>query len=294
MIRTIAQRPNTWPAMAARETWSSATRPRPLPGAQPQGAAAEGAAAEGAPAPCQIVADANEGEIVDLLNGWSARHSRLWYLAYMPQDNVPVASPIVAAALRRQLETHAARLDHVDLGYVTATLYILPDEPRFVMAEGESVHARFGGQLAVTGGVLLEQPVAADGAIRLRLRWEASVCSASRLCALCPSARRGRPYAQGGPWRRAAGRPALLADLAVGCRGKRRARLYPGPPGRAAPGPTIGSPPAWRMPRPGSGFRPWTNRAGSPERPLRCLPSTCSRQRNRPPPRRCTWRSKQT
>ncbi|UCC62341.1 MAG: glycosyltransferase family 39 protein, partial [Anaerolineae bacterium] len=113
------------------------------------------ASSESAVGPCQIIADVGEAEIAHLLNGWSAQHSRAWYLAYTSQGGVPVASPIVAAALRRQLETHAARLDHVDLGYVTATLYLLPNEPLFAGDEEAFDVARFGGQLAVTDGILL-------------------------------------------------------------------------------------------------------------------------------------------
>ncbi len=126
----------------------------------------------------QIVFDVDEAEIVDRMNQWSAEHTRLWYLAYPSQVTRPlgighVASPITSSILRRQLETHAVRLDHVDLGYVTATLYILPGERRFAVDEEAFQTADFGRELAVVGGTLYEQAVTAESGIRFRLRWRA-------------------------------------------------------------------------------------------------------------------------
>jgi hypothetical protein len=104
------------------------------------------------------------------LNQAGAAHTRLWYLAYPG-----VASPITASTLRRQLEPHATRLETEDLGYVTATLYILPEEPAFATDEGSFQPVRFGGQLRVVGAALHENAPApaAGGKLRFRLRWEA-------------------------------------------------------------------------------------------------------------------------
>jgi 4-amino-4-deoxy-L-arabinose transferase-like glycosyltransferase len=115
----------------------------------------------------ELIVDDAEARIVRLLNGWSTSHTRLWYLAY------PVASPITSSILRRQLETYAVRLDQVDLGYVTATLYILPDEPAFVVNEETFRSANFGGQIGLVGGTVLESPLAETRLIRFRLRWQA-------------------------------------------------------------------------------------------------------------------------
>jgi 4-amino-4-deoxy-L-arabinose transferase-like glycosyltransferase len=118
-----------------------------------------------------------EPEIVEALNQWSARHTRLWYLAYPAATSqtlsADLASPFAAAILRRQLESYATRLDHVDLGDVTATLYILPQEPRFEVSREAFSPIRFDGQLAVTGAALYDPQPAADEAIRFRLHWTA-------------------------------------------------------------------------------------------------------------------------
>jgi hypothetical protein len=71
------------------------------------------------------------------------------------------------------LETHAVRLDHVDLEYVTATLYILPGDQRFVVNSESSQTADFGRELAVVESVLYEQKVTAESGIHFRLRWRA-------------------------------------------------------------------------------------------------------------------------
>jgi hypothetical protein len=114
----------------------------------------------------ELVLDGDESQIAALLNGWSASHTRVWYLSY------PVASPITSSILRRQLDAYAARLDHVDLGYATATLYILPDEPAFTVSE-ETFQAASFGQVALVGGTVLESPLAEERSIRFRLRWQA-------------------------------------------------------------------------------------------------------------------------
>lgn len=116
----------------------------------------------------ELLDDADEAQVVELLNAWSATHSRLWYLAY------PAASPLASAIVRRQLDAHAVRLDHIDLDYVTATLYILPKEPAFVLSEDPFRPARFGGQLAVVAGMLLHQPVTGSSGVQFRLRWRAT------------------------------------------------------------------------------------------------------------------------
>ena len=118
------------------------------------------------PGTMQVLADADEDTVVEQLNRWSASHTRLWYLAYTS------ASPITAKAIRRQLEAHATPLDRVDMGYVTATLYILPDEPAFAVDEAQFRRMTFG-QLALVGGTTLNEPVRADDGVRLRLRWRA-------------------------------------------------------------------------------------------------------------------------
>ena len=115
----------------------------------------------------ELVLDADEAQIVDFMNGWRVSHTRLWYLSY------PVASPITSSILRRQLDTYAARLDEVDLGYATATLYILPDEAAFTASEDAFRPADFGGQLALSGGTVLDTPLAEERVIRFRLRWQA-------------------------------------------------------------------------------------------------------------------------
>lgn len=120
--------------------------------------------------------DADESQVVALLNGWSQSHTRLWYLSYPPGP----ATVITASAIRRQLDAHAVALEAVDLGYVEATLYILPDQPVFVAStsrpgeHGAFQAANFGGELAIVGGALLEQRLTADGSVRFRLRWEAT------------------------------------------------------------------------------------------------------------------------
>ena len=73
----------------------------------------------------QLIQNESETDVVRLLNEWTASHTRLWYMSY------PGASPIAAAYVHRQLQEHAVQLNQVDLGYVTATLYILPKEPVF-------------------------------------------------------------------------------------------------------------------------------------------------------------------
>jgi 4-amino-4-deoxy-L-arabinose transferase-like glycosyltransferase len=115
----------------------------------------------------ELVLDDDEARIVELLNGWSASHTRLWYLSY------PVASPITSSILRRQLDTFAVRLDQVDLGYATATLYILPEDPAFTASEEAFQPADFGGQMALVGGTVLERPPAGRRRVHLRLRWQA-------------------------------------------------------------------------------------------------------------------------
>jgi hypothetical protein len=107
---------------------------------------------------------ADEKEIVAALNDWSAAHTRLWYFHY------PVASPITSLYIHRQLDTFAARLDEIDLDYVTATLYILPGDPIFAVSE--EMPADFGS-LAVKGAVLIDRDVPADGTVRFTLRWQA-------------------------------------------------------------------------------------------------------------------------
>src|SRR5690606_34133336 len=86
---------------------------------------------------------AGEAEIVERLNEWRRSHTRLWYISY------PIASPLTAPILRRQLDTYAVRLDHVDLGYATATLYILPSEPAFAAAPNAFQAMNLGGQIAL-------------------------------------------------------------------------------------------------------------------------------------------------
>jgi len=122
---------------------------------------------EAVPGTVQLLADADEGQVVEMLNRWSSSHARLWYLAY------PNASPITASHIRRQLDTYAARLDEVDLGYVTATLYILPDPPSFAVVESPFQPAHFG-QVVVSDAILLDQQVTADGGVRFLLRWRAT------------------------------------------------------------------------------------------------------------------------
>lgn len=114
-----------------------------------------------------LVEQATEHEVATALNEWSAEHTRLWYLSY------PAASPITAASLRRQLDAHAVRLDEVDLGYATATLYILPDEPVFAAAEDAFQPVSFGGQIALLDGTVLPGDLAQERKVRFRLRWQA-------------------------------------------------------------------------------------------------------------------------
>jgi 4-amino-4-deoxy-L-arabinose transferase-like glycosyltransferase len=116
----------------------------------------------------QLVTDADEAQVVALLNRWRADHTRLWYLAY------PAASPITAGILRRQLDTYAVQLEQVDLGYVTATLYILPTNPQFTISESAFRPAHFGSQLALVGGVLLKDRVTLDSGLQFRVRWQAT------------------------------------------------------------------------------------------------------------------------
>ncbi len=118
------------------------------------------------PGTVQVLADADEAQVVEQLNRWTTSHTRLWYLAY------PAASPVTARAIRRQLETYATPLDRVNLGYVTATLYILPDKPIFAV-DRERFRQMVFGQLALVGGEVVNEPVRADGGVRLRLRWRA-------------------------------------------------------------------------------------------------------------------------
>jgi hypothetical protein len=128
------------------------------------------------------IVDRTEPEIVEMLNQWSTQHTRLWYLAYptatgatgsVPSVPPDLASPVTAAILRRQLEGTATRLDHVDLGDLTATLYILPQEPRFAVGDEAFSPIRYGGQLAVTGAALYDARPAADEGIHFHLRWVA-------------------------------------------------------------------------------------------------------------------------
>ncbi len=152
------------------------------------------------PGTVYLLAEADEAEIVAALNRWTASHTRLWYLAYpssttdgsgspgstelsdvvrtaYPTDwTRPVASPITAAAIRRQLDTYAYELDRVDLGYVLAMLYLLPAEPVFQVSvpdAGAAFRPANLGPLSVVEGALLKEPVAADEGVRLRLRWRA-------------------------------------------------------------------------------------------------------------------------
>jgi 4-amino-4-deoxy-L-arabinose transferase-like glycosyltransferase len=115
----------------------------------------------------ELIVNDDEARIVELLNGWSASHTRLWYLSY------PIASPITSSILRRQLDTFAVRLDQVDLGYATATLYILPEDPVFTVSEEAFQPADFGGQIALVGGTVLESSPVGRRRVRFRLRWQA-------------------------------------------------------------------------------------------------------------------------
>jgi hypothetical protein len=114
----------------------------------------------------EIVGQADEAEIVSLLNQWRALHTRLWYLAY------PAASPITSRTLRDQLERHAVSLDRVDLDYATATLYILPEEPLFAAGQESFAPADFQGGLRIVDGVVIDPRPRQDQGIAFRLRWE--------------------------------------------------------------------------------------------------------------------------
>jgi len=131
--------------------------------------------------PVGTIVDATEDQIVDLLNAASAQHTRLWYLAYpgvteaaaahtLPSD---LASPLVPAILRRQLDASATLLEQVELGNAAALLYILPQEPRFAVGDQTFSPVRYAGQLAVTGAMLYDPQPTADGPIRFYLRWAA-------------------------------------------------------------------------------------------------------------------------
>ncbi len=113
-----------------------------------------------------VLDDAGPDKIAASLNDWSAAHTRLWYFSY------PIASPITAQQIRRQLDTFAARLDEVDLGYATAALYILPGDPAFVARPAPFLPAHFGA-LTLQGAAQLDREIAADGVVRFVLRWQA-------------------------------------------------------------------------------------------------------------------------
>jgi len=112
----------------------------------------------------QIVDQADENEMVAMLNRWRALHTRLWYLAS------PAASPITAQAIRRQLDSYAVRLDVVDLGYVTLTLYILPGDADFRPLENMPLPL---GAVGLTGIALTRADPPADGSLDMVLRWRA-------------------------------------------------------------------------------------------------------------------------
>jgi hypothetical protein len=113
-----------------------------------------------------LVEEGDEGRIAAELNGWSTGHARLWYLSY------PTASPITASILRRQLETFAMRLERIDLGYASATLYGLPGGPAFEATEDAFQTASFGGEIALADGMLLESDLIQQRTVRFRLRWQ--------------------------------------------------------------------------------------------------------------------------
>jgi len=131
--------------------------------------------------PVRTIVDATEAQIVDLLNAASTQHTRLWYLTYpgvteaaaahtLPSD---LASPLVPAILRRQLDSSATLLEEVDLDSAAALLYILPQEPSFVGSDQMFSPVRYDGQLAVTGVMLYDPQPTADGPLRFYLRWAA-------------------------------------------------------------------------------------------------------------------------
>jgi len=120
------------------------------------------------------IADADEAQVIADLNEWSASHARMWYFAY------PVASPITAGILRYQLDTYAARLDQVDLGYATATLYILPEGPAFSAREDAVQAVEFGSQITLADAAALQRNRSAkERTVYAQLRWQATAAPQS-------------------------------------------------------------------------------------------------------------------
>ena len=121
-----------------------------------------------------LIADADEAQIIAKLDEWSASHTRLWYLSY------PVASPITTGILRYQLDTYAAQLDRVDLGYATATLYILPEGPAFSASDGTFQPVQFGSQIALVGAAALQRNRSVEErTVYAQLRWQATAAPQS-------------------------------------------------------------------------------------------------------------------
>jgi hypothetical protein len=121
-----------------------------------------------------LIAEGDEAQIIADLNEWSASHARLWYLSY------PVASPITAGILRYQLDAYAAQLDQVDLGYATATLYILPEGPAFSARSDAFQPVHFGGQVTLVGAAAQHRNRAVEErTVYAHLRWQATAAPQS-------------------------------------------------------------------------------------------------------------------